>query len=102
MVADINFYPGLWGHMRTILCHHAVALRMSQDVSRYPRERVHWSNMDSEEIKREGEFQRQSGVKLRLTIIGQFYYRVGLFLKENLAYADKFKDQRTIAKIAKS
>ncbi|KAG4263591.1 hypothetical protein FPRO03_09898 [Fusarium proliferatum] len=42
--------------------------------------------METEEIKREG----------------QFYYRVGLFLKENLAYADKFKDQRTMAKIAKS
>ncbi|KAI1060843.1 hypothetical protein LB506_007112 [Fusarium annulatum] len=86
MVADINLYPGLRGYMRTILCHHVVALRMSQDVSRYPRERAHWSNMETEEIKREG----------------QFYYRVGLFLKENLAYADKFKDQRTMAKIAKS
>lgn len=59
MVADVNFYPGVWGYMRTILCHHVVALLMSQDVSRYPKERVHWSNMESEEIKREGEFQRQ-------------------------------------------
>lgn len=56
MVADLTFYPGLRGHMRIILCHHVVAFRMSQDVSRYPRARVHWSNMETEEIKREGEF----------------------------------------------
>ncbi|KAI7769298.1 hypothetical protein LZL87_011828 [Fusarium oxysporum] len=78
-------YPDIKGDLRGILAFYEVALRMGNVVSRYPRNRVHWSYMETEEIKREG----------------LFYFAVAKFLEENPAAASKFK-KSTMARIAKS
>ncbi|EXM13995.1 hypothetical protein FoTM2_004986 [Fusarium oxysporum f. sp. vasinfectum] len=62
-----------------------VALSMGHAASRYPRNRVHWIYMETEEIKREG----------------LFYSAVAKLLKENPGAASKFK-KSTMARIAKS
>ncbi|KAG7413604.1 hypothetical protein Forpe1208_v007039 [Fusarium oxysporum f. sp. rapae] len=94
-------YPDIKGDLRGILAFYEVALRMGNVVSRYPRNRVHWSYMETEEIKREGKFESQSNMKLDLTFIGLFYFAVAKFLEENPAAASKFK-KGTMARIAKS
>ncbi|KAH6969345.1 hypothetical protein DER45DRAFT_608061 [Fusarium avenaceum] len=68
-----------------ICAYHAVAVALGQSSSRYPRSRVHWSNMESDEIKREG----------------LFYAAVAKFLEENQGSGEKFTAD-TMAKIAKS
>ncbi|KAL9568764.1 hypothetical protein ACKAV7_007078 [Fusarium commune] len=78
-------YPDIKGDLRGILAFYEVALRMGNVVSRYPRNRVHWSYMETEEIKREG----------------LFYFAVAKFLKENPAAASMFK-KSTMVRIAKS
>ncbi|KAF4960509.1 hypothetical protein FGADI_916 [Fusarium gaditjirri] len=79
MTRDPAMHPDITGDLRGILAFHEVALRMDHVSSRYPRNRVHWSYMETEEIKRE----------------------VAKFLKENPAAAGKFK-KSTMARIAKS
>ncbi|KAF4414694.1 hypothetical protein FACUT_14053 [Fusarium acutatum] len=88
MVKDPTVYPEIKGHLhlRRILCFYEATLRMEKVENRYPRDHVHWSNMETKEIKREG----------------LFYFAVGKFLKENLAAACKFTVQSTMAQIAKS
>ncbi|WZH43005.1 uncharacterized protein QYS62_004006 [Fusarium acuminatum] len=68
-----------------ICAYHAVAIALGQSSSRYPRARVHWSNMESDEIKREG----------------LFYAAVAKFLEDNQGSGSKFTAD-TMAKIAKS
>ncbi|KAH7203530.1 hypothetical protein DER44DRAFT_826468 [Fusarium oxysporum] len=78
-------YPEITGDLRGILAFHEVALSMGHAASRYPRNRVHWIYMETEEIKREG----------------LFYSAVAKLLKENPGAASKFK-KSTMARIAKS
>jgi hypothetical protein len=83
-----------------ICAYHAVAIALGQSSSRYPRARVHWSNMESDEIKREGQW-----LPLPFTLyaynLGLFYAAVAKFLEENQGSGSKFTAD-TMAKIAKS
>ncbi|KAJ4243471.1 hypothetical protein NW762_014802 [Fusarium torreyae] len=85
LVLDPRRYPGITGELRVICAFHTVAIIVGQTSSRYPRARVHWTNMESDEIKREG----------------LFYSAVAKFLDENPESASKFNSE-TMAKIAKS
>jgi hypothetical protein len=58
MLQHKNPYPELSGfvHLRRIVCFYDAALDMLKAESQYPRDRVHWSKLEAEEVKREGEF----------------------------------------------
>ncbi|KAF4957344.1 hypothetical protein FSARC_11343 [Fusarium sarcochroum] len=85
LAADGKRYPGITGELRMICAFHTVAVIVGQSSSRYPRVRVHWTNMETDEIKREG----------------LFYSAVAKFLEENPGSASKF-NSNTMATIAKS
>ncbi|KAF5634695.1 hypothetical protein F52700_5888 [Fusarium sp. NRRL 52700] len=82
---DPAMYPGIKGDLRGILAFHDVGLSMGRAASRYPRNRVHWFYMETDEIKREC----------------LFYSAVAEFLNENPASASKFK-KSTMSRIAKT
>ncbi|KAF4442659.1 hypothetical protein F53441_11700 [Fusarium austroafricanum] len=68
LAADDGNYPEVSSPgLRLICAYHQVATLMGQSNSRYPGPRVHWSHMESQEIKREE----------------LFYFAVGQFLVEN-------------------
>jgi hypothetical protein len=50
-------YPEITGDLRGILAFYEVALAMGHAVSRYPRNRVHWIYMETQEIKLEGKLK---------------------------------------------
>ncbi|KAF4995409.1 hypothetical protein FGRMN_5193 [Fusarium graminum] len=85
IIWDVDLYPGVTGELRRICAFYSAALALGQSSSRYPRARVHWSNMESVEIKREG----------------LFYSAVAKFLVENPECASKFTSE-TMSKIARS
>ncbi|KAM0347377.1 hypothetical protein ACHAPU_004897 [Fusarium lateritium] len=85
IIWDVDLYPGVTGELRKICAFHSAALALNQSSSRYPRTRVHWSNMETVEIKREG----------------LFYSAVAKFLSEDPESADKFTSE-TMPVIAKS
>ncbi|KAM0432471.1 hypothetical protein ACHAQK_009696 [Fusarium lateritium] len=85
VMPDVEQYAKVPHELGLICAYHAVAVALGQSCSRFPRARVHWSNMESDEIKREG----------------LFYSAVADFMAENPGSGVKFTTD-TMAKIAKS
>lgn len=55
IMPDVEQHTQVPRDLGLICAFHAVAVALGQSSSRYPRTRVHWSNMESDEIKREGQ-----------------------------------------------
>ncbi|KAF9774613.1 hypothetical protein IL306_007336 [Fusarium sp. DS 682] len=102
LVLDPGMYPGFPADLKLICAFHDVSLVIGQSSSRYPRMRVDWRYMETDEIKREGKADISCQHPISANdFTGLFYSAVAKFLKEIPSSARKF-NKDTMARIAQS